>query len=52
MNLKQIFKIVNNFKLKIYQPQICIDHYYFGINYVNIQGRLEILNFEFQIYEF
>jgi hypothetical protein len=37
VNLKQIFETLNNFKEKTYQQK-----------HVNIQGHLEIINFEFQ----
>ena len=50
MNLKQISETLNNFKIKkTYQHNVDqVGHNKFGINYVNIQDRLEILNFEFQ----
>jgi hypothetical protein len=51
VNLNYIFETLINIKYKklvnikhVYQ----VGHYTFGVNYVNIQGLLEILNFELQ----
>jgi hypothetical protein len=46
--LKQICEILSNFNSKTYQQQIIdwIGHYNFGINHVNIQSGVKILNFK------
>ena len=46
MNLKPIFGTLNNLKLKkiINREHVAqVGHYSFGVNYVNIRGRLGIL---------
>jgi hypothetical protein len=49
VNFKQIFETLktSNKKLINIKHLDQIDHYNFGINYVNILGRLGILNFKF-----
>jgi len=50
VNLKQIFETLNDFKQKklINRKHVAqVGHYNFDINYVNIWGRLGILNFKF-----
>jgi hypothetical protein len=53
INLKQIFERLNNFIEKLINKNIVeqVGNENFGINYVNIQGRLEIINFQLKIYE-
>ena len=50
MNLKQILETLKtlNKKFSISKHVDQAGYYNFGINHVNIQGRLGILNFEFQ----
>ena len=46
MNLKQIFEALKKLINNKHVDQI--SHYNFGLNYMNTQGRLQILDFEFQ----
>jgi hypothetical protein len=50
VKLKQILETLNDFTNLINNKHIAqIGHCNFGINYVNIQGQLEILNLNFKI---